>query len=445
MFFMTLHHRIDNTTRVSQLKKILQQKGHLKIMEAHNGLSGLIVNTTRIPLEAGGVLEFDGLWESSLTDSASKGHPDIEVIGFDSRLDTIKPMIVDGDTGGDVNQFEYMVKKLERAGVSMVIIEDKVFPKRNSLESGTRQVLEDPMIFAEKIKRGQAIKLNPDFMIVGRIESLIAGFGLSDALERAKIYLEAGADGIMIHSKSTQPDEILEFARQFYQFSPELIRDKLLICVPTTYNIITDQALFDAGFQVVIHANQLLRAAYKAMEQVAQKILRHDRSFEADSDCAPVRKLFEVVGFLDVTEKDKSMASKLKSKTKVIIPAAGKNNLAATLQCPVSLIEIQGKTVLERQMEALSKNGLDNLTVIRGYEADQFKMENITYYNNSDFEKTHILHSLFLAESEMDGPFITLHSDILFHESLIRSLLGFEGQEDSDIILVVDSSYLDTK
>ncbi len=210
---MTLLNNILPEDRRGKLRALLIEKKTVRVMEAHNGLSGLIANNTQVEGESGNkkiLREFDALWESSLTDSASKGHPDIEVVSFDSRLQTIneilavtrKPMIVDGDTGGEANSFEYTVTKLERAGVSAVIIEDKVFPKRNSLESGTQQTLQEPEVFAQKIARGKKIQATSDFMIIARLESLIAGHGLEDALKRARIYLKAGADGIMIHSKS---------------------------------------------------------------------------------------------------------------------------------------------------------------------------------------------------------------------------------------------------
>ncbi|MCP5104919.1 MAG: phosphoenolpyruvate mutase, partial [bacterium] len=186
---MTLKNNILPAERRKKLKELLQQGKLVHVLEAHSGLSGIIANDVKIEgkSEEGQTVtrEFDAIWESSLTDSSSKGHPDIEVVSFDSRLHTIheilavthKPMIVDGDTGGDPNNFEYTVTKLERAGVSAVIIEDKVFPKRNSLEPGTQQTLEIPEVFASKIKRGRKIRLTDDFMIIARIESLIAGTG----------------------------------------------------------------------------------------------------------------------------------------------------------------------------------------------------------------------------------------------------------------------------
>ena len=311
---------VKNSKRVGLLKKVIRDKGFARIIEVHNGLSGLIANNLEI-IKDNNTLSFDGFWESSLTDSSSKGLPDIELVSSDYRLETInqilevttKPMIVDGDTGGDSNQFAHFVRRLERVGVSMVIIEDKVFPKRNSF-ADSYQHLEDIAIFAEKIRKGVSVKHDKDFMIVARLESLISGGTIDEAINRAKAFLRAGADGIMIHSKSSDPSEILEFAKQYNQLPKKLIKNKILVCVPTTYNTITSEALVKAGFQVIIYANHQLRAAYKAMEEVCQKILLHDRSFEVDTDCIPIKKLFETVGMLEIIQTDKDNRGKLKKK-----------------------------------------------------------------------------------------------------------------------------------
>jgi len=305
---MTLLNNILPEQRRGKLKALLETGKIVRVLEAHNGLSGIIANMAEVTGESDGqavVRQFDAIWESSLTDSASKGHPDIEVVTFDSRLQSIneilavtdKPMIVDGDTGGDANAFEYTVSKLERAGVSAVIIEDKVFPKRNSLEAGVQQNLQEPEVFAQKIRRGKSIQKSSEFMIIARIESLIAGKSMEDALSRARKYLQAGVDGIMIHSKSKNPDEILEFAEKYQVVLNDLNLKKPLVCVPTTYNKITEDELSSAGFNIIIYANHLLRSAYLAMMETAKTLLRNQRSLEADPLCAPVREIFKIVGF----------------------------------------------------------------------------------------------------------------------------------------------------
>ena len=216
---MTLGNRVTAVQRLGALRRCIDTKGCARILEAHSGLSGIIVENARL-LKDGQIFEYDGIWESSLTDSGTKGLPDASIVGSDSRCHTIdeilnvtsKPVVVDGDTGGDPAQFEYLVNRLERMGVSAVIIEDKVYPKRNSLDATANQELEEPSVFAQKIRAGREVTLSDDFMIIARLESLIAGTGLQDALERAEQYISAGADGIMIHSYQRGPDEVLAFA-----------------------------------------------------------------------------------------------------------------------------------------------------------------------------------------------------------------------------------------
>ncbi len=305
--------------RLRGLKECIARKGFARILESHSGLSGIIAETARVE-KNGQVVEYDGLWESSLTDSATKGLPDASIVGYDSRTHTIdeilnvttKPIIVDGDTGGEPAQFEYLVKHLERLGVSAVIIEDKVFPKRNSLDASAKQQLEDPLVFADKIQCGKEVTATEDFMIIARLESLIAGAGLDDALDRAEHYVRAGADGIMIHSSKRDPADILAFAEEYAHLCRRLKRRPALVCVPTTYNALTESDLVARGFNIIIHANHLLRAAYKAMHLVALTILESGRSLEADPLCAPVPEIFSSVGYDRITEKDRERARVLR-------------------------------------------------------------------------------------------------------------------------------------
>lgn len=310
---MSLKYRILPSIRLPILKHLLSQNRKLRVMEAHDALSALIVNNLTIPRDSNHqVLQFDGLWISSLTDSAAKGHPDIGVIDPSSRLLTVleiaqltdKFIIVDGDTGGDECQFEYFCSKLELLGVSAVIIEDKQFPKRNSLDPSSLQILEDPVRFASKINRAKSVCISNDFLIFARIESFIAGLDLSDALHRAKIYLESKADGIMIHSNMNTPDQVFAFAAGYDELCRKRDIYKPLICVPTTYNSIYETEFFEKGFDIVIYANHLLRASHKAMQNAAFSILSHGRSFEITPDLSPVKEIFSEVGGSEVQEKD---------------------------------------------------------------------------------------------------------------------------------------------
>ena len=444
---MTLLNNILPEVRRGKLKALLSEREIVRVLEAHNGLSGIIANNACIEGQSNQVpvqREFDAIWESSLTDSASKGHPDIEVVSFDSRLQSIneilavthKPMIVDGDTGGDANNFEYMVTKLERAGVSAVIIEDKVFPKRNSLEPGVQQMLQEPEIFSQKIQRGKSAQISTDFMIIARLESLIAGKSVDDALFRAQIYLEAGADGVMIHSKEKDPAQIMEFAKHYQKMTQKINCKKPMVCVPTTYNTLTEDELRAAGFSIVIYANHLLRSANKAMEETARTILLNQRSFEVDPICSPVREIFQTVGFLEVKEKDKLDGNN--KNIPIIIPAAGEDpSLSSILNGkPKSMFEIAGKTLLDWQISALNSNNLTNITVITGYKSREMKAEGITFQENKNYKRGSELHSLMEARKKMTSGFIMLYSDILFEENIMSKILACQ----EDIVLIVDNT-----
>ena len=443
---MTLRNRIAPETRRSMLKALLEANNFVRCIEVHNGISALIANDTAIEA-ADKRLEFDALWISSFTDSAAKGYPDIEVVSYDSRIDTInqvldvttKPVIVDGDTGGDVNHFEYLVKRLERLGVSAVVIEDKIFPKRNSLDASARQDLEDPEAFAIKIKRGKQMLMTGHFMIIARLESLIAGYGIKDALKRAELYLKAGADGIMIHTKDNNPAAVIQFAGEYNKICRQLGFRKPLVAVPTTYNMIRDDELRDNGFNIVIHANHMLRASYKAMEAVSKAILIHNRSFEADPSCATVSQIFDAVGFSDVKIKDREEMERLKSNIRAIIPAAGSHSALGELVAdrPCCMIDINGRTILQRQIDALNKLKIRDVVVVRGYKKECVNLSNIKYYDNDTYEDGFILKSLFMAEPDFENGFIYINSDILFNEDIIQKLLTTRH----DIVLVVDNSY----
>ena len=285
--------------RMQRLKRLLEVKPIVRLIEAHNGLTGLIVENLKY--EKGNIpKEFDGMWLSSLTDSTAKGKPDIEAVDVTARLQTLndivevttKPIIYDGDTGGRAEHFVFTVKTLERLGVSAVVIEDKIGLKKNSLFGTDVEQLQDtPENFSMKISAGKRSQITKDFMIIARVESLIAGKGIEDALMRAKAYIEAGADGIMIHSKEKKPDEILKFCEEYKKFEARVP----LVAVPSTYNIITEKELTEAGVSIVIYANQLLRSAYPAMIDTAISILENERSFEADNKMMPISEILNLI------------------------------------------------------------------------------------------------------------------------------------------------------
>ncbi len=285
--------------RLRKLRRLLDAKPFVRIMEAHSGLTGLIIENTRVEVDQRNV-EFDGMWLSSLTDSVSKGKPDIECVDLASRVTTVndvlevttKPILFDADTGGIPEHFVYRVRTLERLGVSGVIVEDKVGLKRNSLfgaDAGQTQAA--PHLFANKLTAGKNAQVTDEFMIIARIESLILEQGMDDALLRAKTYIDAGADGIMIHSKKSDGEEILRFCDHFRDFE----RVVPLVVVPTSYAHIPEQQLSDAGVNIIIYANHLLRSAYPAMVRTAQTILRHGRAQEAGDNCASIKDIITLI------------------------------------------------------------------------------------------------------------------------------------------------------
>lgn len=290
---------ISTNARLSLLRRLISAKTPLRFIETHSALSALIAQNAFVNRN-GTKVEFDGFWSSSLTDSTSRGKPDIEAVELQSRLNTIneifevtsKPLIYDADTGGKIEHFAFTVRSLERTGVSACIIEDKTGLKKNSLLGNeVAQTQDDIKDFCDKIRAGKDAQITQDFMIIARIESLILDKGMEDALNRAFAYVDAGADGIMIHSRHKSPNEILEFIAQFRaknSLTP-------IVVVPTSFNEITAQELGEAGVNIIIYANHLLRAGFVAMKEVAQGILQNDRSAEIESKCMSVKEILSLI------------------------------------------------------------------------------------------------------------------------------------------------------
>ena len=286
-------------SRVSRLKRLFKSKDIVRILESHNALTGLIIDKINITKNKK-TIEFDGMWSSSLTDSATKGLPDNSSLSFSSRIlslndmmdVTTKPLVFDADNGGQIEHLPFLVRSLERTGASAIIMEDKVGLKKNSLfknQKGTKQ--DKPKLFAKKIMKICKSRQSKDFMVIARIESFIVGKGLNDALKRAEIYSKAGADAILIHSKKETPAEIYSFAKEFRK-SKNFIP---LVCVPSTYSKVYERDLIKNGFKLVIYANQLLRSAYPAMQNTAKTILKNSRAFEADKKIIPIKEIINLI------------------------------------------------------------------------------------------------------------------------------------------------------
>ena len=286
--------------RRSSLKKLLDVKDYLTFLDLHTPLSGIVIENVKLTDKENKIVEFDGMWASSLTDSTSRGKPDIEAVDFSSRAITLnevfevttKPVIYDADTGGKTEHFTFTVKNLERIGVSAVVIEDKVGLKRNSLHgTNVEQFQEDPDKFCEKIKTGKEAQASEDFMIIARVESLILDKGMDDAKSRAEKYLNAGADGILIHSRKEDGLEIEEFSKYYRKLS----KNRPLIVVPTSYNSYTEEQLVSNGADIIIYANHLLRASYPAMVNAAKSILKNQRSKEADDNLISIKEILNLI------------------------------------------------------------------------------------------------------------------------------------------------------
>ena len=281
------------------MKRLIYSKDIVRILEStYNSLTGLIIENLKIKKKID--IEFDGMWSSSLTDSATKGKPDNSSVDFSSRITSLnemmdvtsKPLVFDADNGGQIEHLPFLIKSLERSGVSAIIMEDKVGLKKNSLfknQVGTKQ--DKPKIFAKKINKVCSSRESKDFMVIARIESFIVGKGLNDAIKRAEIYSKAGVDAILIHSKEKTPREIFSFAKKFKKsknFVP-------LVAVPSTYSKVYEKDLIKNGFKMVIYANQLLRAAYPSMVNIAKVILKNSRAFEADKKIIPIKEIINLI------------------------------------------------------------------------------------------------------------------------------------------------------
>ena len=294
-----LSSRLTPTSRVSILKRILNNKNLVRVLESHSPLSGLIAENTKIE-KGKNTKQFDAMWSSSLTDSSNKGKPDNQSLDFSSRFNslgdlmdvTTKPLIFDADNGGRLEHIPFTVRTLERLGVSAIMMEDKIGLKKNSLFSDQSGAKQDSIKdFCKKIEIIKKTRNSKDFLIGARIESFILGKGLNDGLKRAKAYSEAGADLILIHSKAKTSKEIFSFAKIFKKTK----HYKPLVSVPSTYSKTTEKDLIKNGFKVVIYANHMLRAAYPAMKNAAQSILKNQRSFELEKKISSVKDVINLI------------------------------------------------------------------------------------------------------------------------------------------------------
>ena len=417
-------------SKSAKLRALLESNELEFIMEAHNGISALIVE------KAG----FKGIWGSGLSMSAQYAVRDSNEASWTQVVDMLEfmsdatdiPILLDGDTGyGNFNNMRRLVKKLEQRDIAGVCIEDKLFPKTNSFIDGERQPLAEVDEFCGKIKAGKDSQNDEDFCIVARVEALIAGWGIKEALRRAEAYHEAGADGILIHSKLSQADEILEFASEWANRSP-------LVIVPTTYYSTLTDIFRNADISLVIWANHMIRAAVASMEKICADIYENESVAGVEDNIAPVKQLFFLQGAAELSEAQERYLRPKGSETKAIVLAASRGFALGELteDKPKVMLSIGGKTVLRRLLDEFKNQNINKVTLVAGYKPEAIDTSGIEMQINKDYETTGELASLTRVVSEFHDDMIITYGDLLFRSYILRDLLENEGE----IVAVIDSS-----
>jgi phosphoenolpyruvate phosphomutase len=402
------------------------------ILEAHNGLSARIVE------EAG----FKGIWGSGLALSAQHAVRDnnelswtqvVEQLEFMTDVTSI-PILLDGDTGyGDFNNMRRLVRKLGQIGVAGVCIEDKLFPKTNSFIQGEAQPLEDIQTFCGKIQAGKDSQVDDDFTIVARVEAFIAGWGLSEALKRAEAYRAAGADAILIHSKHSQPDEVLGFAAEWANRCP-------LVLVPTKYYATPTEVFEQAGISLVIWANHMIRTCISAMQVTAANIYQTRSLVESEGRIATVSEIFRLQGADELLEAEKRYSRGGSHPVSAIILAAsrGQGMDELTLKRPKVMIPVAGVPMLRRQVDKFKQQGINNITVVAGYRHDAIDVQGAEILVNDYWESTGELASLACAMENVSTDTVIIYGDLLFRSYMLHNLLDWE----TELLVAVDSSPL---
>lgn len=421
-------------TNAAKLRAALKKPGALKVVGAHDALSARLIE------RAG----FDGVWASGFAISASlKCIPDASFVTSSEQLEIERniaeavgiPVIADCDTGyGNALNVMRTVNDRERAGVAAICIEDNVYPKRCSFYAGVRRELIPIEEHCGKIKAAKAAQIYPEFMVIARTEALIAGWGQEEALKRAEAYAEAGADAVLIHSKSKKFDELKSVYQAWSGRVP-------LVVVPTIFDQTTAAEMEEAGAKIIIYANQPVRAAIRAMRDTLELIKQDTRPGAANDRIVTLPEVYDIVGVPQMEEDEKQFLPVGGEKITAIIPAAGfeKQLLPLIEDVPKCLLDIKGKTILEREVAALNECSIKEIALIRGYKKDAITLPNIRYYDNDRYEDTGELFSIFCAESEMKGRTIILYGDIVFDTTILEKLL----KSPSDIALVVDLAWQD--
>jgi phosphoenolpyruvate phosphomutase len=410
----------------------MARPGPIVIIGAHNGLSG------RIGEEAG----FDGLWGSGFEISASYAMPDANILTMAESLSAAKmmndvtkiPVIADCDNGfGNAINVIRCIEEYERVGIAGICIEDNVFPKRCSFYAGVKRELSSVEEHAGKIRAAKAAQQDRDFVVIARTEALIAGWGMEEALLRGRAYADAGADMVLIHSKSKSPDEVLSFAKQWDRPGTPLV------CVPTIYKTTKVETLHEAGFKLIIFANHAVRSSIKAMTDTLQTLKREMYTGSVEDRVVPLERVYQLVGVDKMKDEETAfMPSESPGVTAVILAAgASQGLLPLTEELPKPMLDIKGKSILERQIDVLNACGVKDIAVVRGYKKEAIKLPNVRYYDNDEYATTNEVTSLFRASKELAGPFVFLYGDILFERGHLEKLL----KSPADVSILIDRSY----
>jgi phosphoenolpyruvate phosphomutase len=416
--------------RAARLRQMLQSAELEFLMEAHNGLSARIVR------EAG----FKGIWASGLSISAQFGVRDNNEASWTQVVDVLEfmadagdlPILLDGDTGyGNFNNMRRLVRKLEQRGIAGVCIEDKQFPKTNSFLNGERQPLAEIEEFAGKIAAGKDTQTDSNFCIVARVEALIAGWGMDEALRRAEAYRLAGADAILIHSKLSKPDEILTFAREWGRRSP-------LVIVPTKYYSTPTDVFRKAGISTVIWANHSIRAATAAMQIVAKEIYTTQTLVNVEDRIASVNEIFRLQDADEYSAAERLyLAASGTSRAAVVLAATrGRGLEAVTADKPKVMLPIAGKPLLRWLIDSFKKESINDITVVGGYRADAIDTAGIKLVVNERYAETGELTSLACALDAIESDVLISYGDLMFRSYVLRDLV----ESQSDFAVVVDSS-----
>lgn len=423
------HNNEASATKSQQLRSLLESTTLEFILESHNGISAHIAEQSG----------FKGIWASGLALSAQFGVRDsneaswtqvVDMLEFMSDVTNI-PILLDGDTGyGNFNNMRRLVKKLEQRSIAGVCIEDKQFPKTNSFIEGERQPLANIDEFCGKIKAGKDSQTDTDFCIIARVEALIAGWDLTEALRRAEAYHAAGADAILIHSKLSRPDEVIAFANEWAGRSP-------LVIVPTKYYSTPTEVFRKAGVSLVIWANHMIRASVAAMEQVSKQIFEDESLANIEHQIATVDKIFSLQG-ADELSMAQQRYLKNRQEPHAMVLAANRGNALHDLteDRPKVMLSIGGKPLLRRLVDEFKKQAINKITVVAGYKAETINISGIDICINENYETTGELSSLACAQQAYHSDMIIMYGDLLFRSYILSDLLDYAG----DFVVVVDSS-----